>query len=273
MVRRRRVVTRRDRDLRLGYAGLLVGAGAFVGALVVTTTVVDVLPDLGGERPVLAAEQSMVPGAQLRPGAGVGTRPDRAGDTVGRTASPPSAAEPQRSTQPSQSSGQPVVQPVVQPAAAPAQPASPPSGQGPRGPQGPQGPQGPPPTSPAPPSGGGGDGPVSAVLNPAAGTAAQALDELTGGLSQPVGQGVVGVVGTLGAAADGPLGGGATTSPGKAPQVKVKGFSGKAPQAKAKAKIKVKVKGFPGKSHQAKGSRGKGSRGKGPRLSAGKPWR
>lgn len=258
MVRRRRVVTRRDRDLRLGYAGLAVGAGAFVGALVVTTTVVDVLPDLGGERPVLAAEQSMVPGAQLRPGAGVGPRPDRAGDTVGRTVSPPSAAEPQRSTQPSQSSGQP----VAQPAAAPAQPASPPSGQGPRGPQGPQGP---PPTSPAPPSGGGGDGPVSAVLNPAAGTAAQALDELTGGLSQPVGQGVVGVVGTLGEAADGPLGGGATTSPGKAPQVKVKGFSGKAPQAK--------VKGFPGKSHQAKGSRGKGSRGKGPRLSAGKPWR
>ena len=272
MVRRRRVVTRRDRDLRLGYAGLVVGAGAFVGALVVTTTVVDVLPDLGGERPVLAAEQSMVPGAQLRPGAEVGTRPDRAGDTVGRAASP-AAAEPQRSTQPPQSSGQP----VVQPAAAPAQPASPPSGQGPRGPQGPQGPQGPPPTSPAPPSGGGGDGPVSAVLNPAAGTAAQALDELTGGLSQPVGQGVVGVVGTLGAAADGPLGGGATTSPGKAPQVKVKGFSGKAPQVKVKGfpgkAPQVKVKGFPGKAPQAKGSRGKGSRGKGPRLSAGKPWR
>jgi hypothetical protein len=135
----------------------------------------------------------------------------------------------------------------------------------------------------------GGDGPVSAVLNPAAGTAAQALDELTGGLSQPVGQGVVGVVGTLGEAADGPLGGKATTSPGKAPQVKVKGFSGKAPQAKAKTspgkapqvKVKgfsgkapqVKVKGFPGKGPQAKGSRGKGSRGKGPRLSAGKPWR
>lgn len=255
MVRRRRVVTRRDRDLRLGYAGLVVGAGAFVGALVVTTTVVDVLPDLGGERPVLAAEQPMVPGAQLRPGAGVGTRPDR--DTVGRTASP-AAAEPQRSTQPSQSSGQP----VVQPAAAPAQPASPPSGQGPRGPQGPQGP---PPTSPAPPSGGGGDGPVSAVLNPAAGTAAQALDELTGGLSQPVGQGVVGVVGTLGEAADGPLGGGAKASPGEAPQVKVETSPGKAPQ--------VKVKGFPGKGPQAKGSRGKGSRGKGPRLSAGKPWR
>lgn len=257
MVRRRRVVTRRDRDLRLGYAGLVVGAGAFVGALVVTTTVVDVLPELGGERPVLAAEQSVVPGAQLRPGAGVGTRPDRAGDTVGRTVSPPAAAEPQRSTQPSRSSGQP----VAQPAAAPAQPASPPSGQGPRGPQGPQGP---PPTSPAPPSGGGGDGPVSAVLNPAAGTAAQALDELTGGLSQPVGQGVVGVVGTLGEAADGPLGGGAKASPGKAPQVKVKGFSGKAPQGKAQ----VKIKGSPGKSPQAKGSRGKG-----PRLSAGKPWR
>ncbi len=238
VVRRRRVVTRRDRDLRLGYAGLLVGAGAFVGALVVTTTVVDVLPELGGEGPVLAAEQPVVTGAQLRPATNRAPRPaPRATDPV---ALAPAGTPTATTTQPtSQSATLPVAQQPPPPA--PQEP------QEPRNPQGPSTPGTPPPASPpGTQPGGGGDGPVSAVLNPIAGTAAQTLEGLTGGLSQPVGQGVVGVVGALGQIADGPLGGQAKASPGRGPRFEVP---------------------------RGKGPRGKGPRGKGARLSAGRPWR
>lgn len=187
-------MTRRDRDVRLGYAGLAVGACAFVGALVVTTTVVDVLPDLIPERPVAAAEQRVVGGEQVRPLRG-GTRgaPAGGGGSVSPAPVPASSEVPgSRGTAPSPTGPQ-----------SPQGPSAPPD---PQSPQSPQSPQGPTPSAPPPaPPEGGGDGPVSSLLGPVATGAAQTLDELSGGATRPVGQELVGVVGTLGETADGPL--------------------------------------------------------------------
>lgn len=187
-------MTRRDRDVRLGYAGLAVGACAFVGALVVTTTVVDVLPDLGPERPVVAVEQRVVGGEQVRPLRG-GTR----GVLVGSGGSVAPAAA---------SSGVPGSRGTAPSSAgprSPQDPSAPVTPQTPQPPQ-PQTPQTPTPSAPPPaPPGGGSDGPVSSLLGPVASGAAQTLDELSGGATRPVGQAAVGLVGTLGEVADGPL--------------------------------------------------------------------
>lgn len=177
--------SRRDRDVRLGYAGLVVGAGAFVGALVVTTNVVDVLPDLDLQQPVLAQEQRVVGGAQMRPRTSTAPGVSGAGDA--RRASAPGPGG--RAT--------PQAPPAVAPAPAPAPAPTPPN----------PNPTTPTPTTPTPdpdpPPGPG--GPVSSVLNPVAATAAEVLDGLSGGATQPVGQGAVAVVGLVGELADGPL--------------------------------------------------------------------
>ncbi|MBM7509749.1 hypothetical protein JOE61_003563 [Nocardioides salarius] len=195
-------MTRRDRDVRLGYAGLLVGAGSFVAALVVTTTLVDVLPDLGAEKPVLAAQQRVLTGAQLRPEAPGPLSRRPAPEATDRAEGQPAAPV----AQPGATPAEPVTQSVAQPVAQPA-----PSASGPRGPQGPapsppSTPPSTPPGNPGTPPGGGGEGPVSSLLDPVAAAVTQSLDELTGGLSQPAGATVVRVVDTLGEVADRPFG-------------------------------------------------------------------
>ncbi|NYD55776.1 hypothetical protein BKA08_000014 [Nocardioides marinisabuli] len=189
-MRRSRVRSRRDRDVRLGYAGLVIGAGAFVGALVVTTNLVDVLPDLDLQQPVLAQEQRVVDGAQMRPR--TSTAPGVSGTGDARRASAPVPGG--RAT--------PQAQPAVAPAPAPA-PAPTPANPNPN-------PTTPTPTTPTTPTpdpdpAPGPGGPVSSVLNPVAATAAEVLDGLSGGATQPVSQGAVAVVGIVGELADGPL--------------------------------------------------------------------
>lgn len=186
--------TRRDRDVRLGYAGLVVGAGAFVGALVVTTTLVDVLPDLDLERPVLAQEQRVVDGMRMRPRA---VAPGATG-SIGLT-SPAPVVVPAADTDPAPGSPGPA---SGSPYPAPGSPGP---GSGPAAPEPTPEPTPDPNPGPSPAPSPGGDGPVSSLLNPVASAATQVLDDLTGGATQPVGQGAVAVVGLVGELADGPL--------------------------------------------------------------------
>lgn len=191
-VRRARVRTRRDRDLRLGYTGVAVGAAAFVAALVVTTTVVDVLPDLGTGGVVSSAEQQRVlPGVRVRPQPRTTLTPGGT-PAVGRGdgAGVPAPSAPAAGDAPGAGPSEPGAAPDGGPGAGPG-PAQPPAAPGPGKPSEPE---------PEP------DGPVSSVLTPLATTAVDALDAASGGATQPLGQAALGLVGAVGDLADGPLG-------------------------------------------------------------------
>ncbi|ANH40385.1 hypothetical protein I601_3988 [Nocardioides dokdonensis FR1436] len=178
--------TRRDRDLRLGYTGVAVGAAAFVAALVVTTTVVDVLPDLGTGDVVSSAEQRVLPGVRVRPQPRTTLAPavpPAQGRSVGSGAAAPSA--PAVPDAPGPGPSAPGAAPGAEPGAGPVQP---PAAPGPGKP-----------SEPEP------DGPVSSVLTPVATTVVGTLDAASGGATQPVGQAALGLVGAVGDLVDGPL--------------------------------------------------------------------